>query len=314
MLTRRHIRIKVLQNIYAFNKTDHGDLAKQEKFLVYSIEQTRDLHLLLLALLAAIHKHAQTQIEKRKQLHLASKEDLNPDRSFVDNPIFSKISDNPFLADLVKKQKLDVWEHDNEYVSLLYKDLIASELYEDYLAKPAKTLEDHRQFAADMFKKIVAPNDKLYDYLEDKRLTWLDDFPLVNTGLVKMLRKISPATEDSQIVPDLYKNDDDLDFGIKLFKKVVLKDEELTKDVIQKTPNWDKERIADMDMILIKMGLAEFLFFPSIPVKVTINEYLEIAKEYSTPKSSIFINGILDKSIGEYTASKRLNKIGRGLR
>lgn len=314
MLTRRHIRIKVLQNIYAINKTDHGDLDKQEKFLVYSIEQTRDLHVLLLALLAAIHEHAKKQIEKRKQLHLASKEDLNPDTSFVDNPVLRKISDNPFLADLVKKQKLDVWEHDNEYVSLLYKEIVQSDLYENYLAHPDKTLDDHRQFAAEMFKKIIAPNDKLYDYLEDKRLTWLDDFPLVNTGLVKMLRKISPATADSQIVPELYKNDDDLEYGIKLFKKVVLQDNELTKDVIDKTPNWDKERIADIDMILIKMGLAEFLYFPSIPVKVTINEYLEIAKEYSTPKSSIFINGILDKSIGEYKASKRLNKIGRGLR
>jgi N utilization substance protein B len=314
MLTRRHIRIKVLQNIYALNKTNHGDLVKQEKFLVYSIEQTRDLHLLLLALLAAIHKHAASQLEKRKLMHLASKEDLNPDKSFIENPIFTKISDNEFLSELVKKQKLDVWEHDNEYVSLLYKELIQSDLYTNYLSKNNKSLEDHANFAADMFKKIIAPNDKLYDYIEDMRLTWIDDYPLVNTGLVKMLRKITLNTQDSQIVPQLYKNDDDLDFGKKLFKKVVLQDESLTKDVINKTPNWDKERIADLDMILIKMGLAEFLYFPSIPVKVTINEYLEIAKEYSTPKSSIFINGILDKSIGEYAESKRLKKIGRGLR
>lgn len=314
MLTRRHIRIKVLQNIYAFNKANHDDLVKQEKFLVYSIEQTRDLHLLLLSLMASIHSHAISILEKSKKKHLASSEDLNPNTSFINNPVIKSIADNAMLTDLIKKRKLDFWVQDNEYVSLLYKEMVSSDVYKQYMDKSDKSLKDHQDFAAEMYKKVIAPNDKLYDYLEDKRLTWIDDFPLVNTGIVKMLRKLNAQSAQSKMIPDLYKNDDDLDFGKALFKKVVLKDEPLTKDVISKTANWDKERIADMDMIMIKMGLAEFLYFPSIPVKVTINEYLEIAKEYSTPKSSIFINGILDKSVSEYKANKSLNKIGRGLR
>jgi N utilization substance protein B len=161
---------------------------------------------------------------------------------------------------------------------------------------------------------VIAPSDKYYEYIEDKRLTWIDDFPIVNTALAKVLAKISEKNVSTILLPELYKNQDDKQYAKQLFTKVVLNDETLSKEIEGKTPNWDKERIAEMDMIILKMGIAEFLHFPSIPVRATINEYLEIAKEYSTPKSSIFINGILDKLVKEFETSKKLNKIGRGLR
>jgi len=159
----------------------------------------------------------------------------------------------------------------------------------------------------------VAPNEKLYDYLEDKRLTWLDDFPIVNTALVKVLSKVSGKNVKTVLLPELYKNDEDRDFAVTLFRKTILNEEKLSKEIDGKTPNWDTERIAELDMIILKMGITEFLNFPSIPVRATINEYLEIAKEYSTPKSSLFINGILDKIVKEFTEARKLNKIGRGL-
>ena len=165
-----------------------------------------------------------------------------------------------------------------------------------------------------IFKEIIAPNDKLYEYLEDKRLTWLDDFPLVNTLILKMLQKISDKNIHSILIPEVYKNKEDRDYAIQLFQKVILNDDELSKEIDGKTPNWDKERIADLDMIILKMGISEFVHFESIPVKATINEYLEVSKEYSTPKSSIFINGILDKIVKDLKEAGKLNKIGRGLK
>ncbi len=314
MLTRRHIRIKVLQSIYAFDKINLDDLKKQEKFLVYSMEQMRDLHILMLWMLVNINKYAESQLEKGKKKHLVTQEDLNPNTAFVNNRVIALCSENSDLAAIVAKRKLDLWSLDNEYVSLLYREMRDSDIYKEYMALDNPDFEADRQFVIALFKQIIAPNDKLYDYLEDKRLTWLDDYPLVNTGILKMIRQLNSGGKGVKMIPEIYKNDDDLEFGLALFRKVILKDSELTKAVVDKTPNWDKERIADLDLIMIKMGIAEFLYFPSIPVKVTINEYLEIAKEYSTPKSSIFINGILDKLVNEYRENNTLNKIGRGLR
>ena len=163
------------------------------------------------------------------------------------------------------------------------------------------------------FSYFIAPNEKLYDYLEDNKLTWVDDIPLVNTAIQKQLKQIKDTNPDAVIVPKLYKDIDDKEFVRNLFRKTILNNSELTKEFIDKTPNWDAERIAEIDAIILKMAICEFLKFPSIPVKVTINEYLEIAKEYSTPKSSIFINGILDNLVKELTANKKMVKVGRGL-
>ena len=162
-----------------------------------------------------------------------------------------------------------------------------------------------------MFKEIVAPNEKLADYFEDKTITWVDDIPFVNTWIVKSLNSLN-ATKPL-IFGDLYKDEDDKNFVVELFRKVVLNHSEYEKEIEEKTPNWDIDRIAEMDMLLIKMAMAEFMKFPSIPTRVTINEYIEISKDYSTSKSSYFINGVLDKILKDLTASKRLNKIGRGL-
>src|SRR5690606_33313076 len=180
-----------------------------------------------------------------------------------------------------------------------------------YMKTKATSFEEDKQFVIDMFTEIIAPNDKLYEYLEDNKLTWIDDIPMVNTQIQKQLKQISQDGEFR--VPKLYKDQEDKEFVNLLFRKTILNEKELAKEYIDKTPNWDSERIAEIDTIILKLAICEFLKFPSIPVKVTINEYLEIAKEYSTPKSSIFINGILDNLVKEFTAAEKLNKIGRGL-
>lgn len=313
MLTRRHIRTKVLQSVYAFDQSEHRDLDKQEKFLHYSIDQMQDLYIIMLQLLVEVKNHASNYLTKSQQKFLATAVEKNPSRNFIDNSLLMLISTNGELKEMLANKKLNYWETDNEYVSILFNELKEKEWYQNYLDLKNPSPKEDRELVVQFYKQVLAPNEKLYEYLEDKRLTWLDDFPIVNTAMVKMLNKLKPGNVSDILLPKLYKNEDDKEFVTTLFRKVVLNDEKIYKEIEGKTPNWDKERIADVDMIVLKMGIAEFLFFPSIPVRVTINEYLEVAKEYSTPKSSIFINGILDKLVKEYTADNKLNKIGRGL-
>lgn len=312
MLTRRHIRVKVMQSVYSLNQTKHADLEKQEKFLLYSLDQMLDLYVLLLQSMVAMRDHAEAYMLKSQLKHLATKEEKNPSRRFVDNRAIQLLAENNFLQEFLKKKKLNYWKEDDEYIAILFNAMIEKEWYRDYISEKDTTLASDRKFLVKLYKEIIAPNEKLYEYLEDKRLTWIDDFPIVNTAIVKMLGKLS-TENTSAVIPSIYKNEEDRDYALQLFKKVVLNDEKLEAKIDGKTPNWDKERIAEIDLIILKMGIAEFLYFPSIPVRVTINEYLEVSKEYSTPKSSIFINGILDKLVKELQENKSLNKMGRGL-
>lgn len=313
MLTRRHIRVKVLQSLYAFYQSDEQDLVKQEKFLQFSITQIQDLHALMLHILVALRNHADQYQEKSRKKILATQEEKNPSRNFVENKAIACIESNTVLSEFLKNRKLTNWEDDDEYVSLLFKELRDIAWYQAYLAMEDPSFKDDRDILVKIYKEVIAPNDKLYEYLEDKRLTWLDDFPLVNTAVVRSLGKLSEKKSKNLFQSDVFRDEDDRQFSLDLLRKVVLNDDKLSEQIDGKTPNWDRERIADLDLIILKMGIAEFNYFPSIPVRVTINEYLEIAKEYSTPKSSIFINGILDNVVKEYKADGKLNKIGRGL-
>ena len=314
MLTRRHIRVKVLQSIYALRQSNNPDLEKQEKFLFYSIDQMLDLYALSLQLLVEMRKADRKFLVTSQQKHLATSEEKNFSTTFLDNKVLALIEQNEDLSNYIENKKLNYWDLDGEYVTILLKDLRAKDFYKEYILNQNTSFKEDQDFLVSLFKKVIAPSDKYYEYIEDKRLTWVDDFPIVNTALAKMLAKISEKNVSTILLPELYKNQDDKQYAKQLFTKVVLNDEKLSQEIEGKTPNWDKERIAEMDMIILKMGIAEFLHFPSIPVRATINEYLEIAKEYSTPKSSIFINGILDKLVKEFETSKKLNKIGRGLR
>lgn len=313
MLNRRHIRIKVMQSIYAFNGSESDDLSKNEKFLLFSIDNMYNLYLLILALLVEVQKRAEADLQKKQKKHLATQEDKNPNRKFVKNELLGLICENTLLKDEFKSKKITNWELDNEYVDIIFKAILKSDLYKDYMQTRTSSFKEDKDFIVDVFKDIIAPNEKLYEYIEDKHLTWLDDLPTVNTTILKLLRKSKAKITSTHFIPQLYKDADDKQFAISLLKKTILNTKVLNNEIALKTKNWDADRIADVDFVLLQMAICELKEFPSIPVKVTINEYLEIAKEYSTPKSSIFINGILDKLVKEYEEAKILNKVGRGL-
>ena len=313
MLNRRHIRIKVMQTLYAFNNTESDDLKKDETFLLQSLDSMYDLYLIILSLLIEVQKKSEDHLTKTQNKLLATDEDKNPNRKFINNQVLDLIKNNENLKNELEKRKLDYWYLDFEYVDIIFRAILESSTYKDYMKTRTSDFNEDKNFLIDIFSEIIAPNDKLYDYFEDKKLTWIDDLPIVNTSILKLLKKVKPNASQSYFTPKLYKDVDDRDFAIDLLKKTILNRSKFNTEISEKTTNWDSERIANLDGLMLQMAICEFQKFSSIPVKVTINEYLEIAKEYSTPKSSIFINGILDKISKEYYEQDKYSKIGRGL-
>jgi N utilization substance protein B len=303
-----------MQCIYALSQTREESLDGQKKFLKGSIENMYVLYLLQLSLFTELHKLAEKHVLHDEKKYLSDEKTnwRNP-RKFIDNLLLLQLQSNTLLKEQLEKRKLKNWYLNEEYVKIVYRDLVDSDLYKTYMKEEGRSFEKDREFLTEAFKQIIAPNEKIYEYFEDDRLTWVDDIPLVNTFLLKLMRKAAHDTPASYFLPELLKDQADLDFANELLTKTLLKDGEWEKEVEGNTPNWDKERIAEIDFILLKMAICELLSFSSIPEKVTINEYLEIAKEYSTPKSSIFINGILDKLVKEYKESGKMRKSGRGL-
>ncbi|MEM6863641.1 MAG: transcription antitermination factor NusB [Bacteroidota bacterium] len=315
MLTRRHIRVKVMQCIYALVQSKDDSLEKQEKFLKMSIENMYVLYLLMLSLIKEIHARAEKHLQHASKKYLATEEDAYPNpEKFVNNAVLVQISQNGLLKDNLAKRKLNNWYFNEDYVKIIYKDVVKSDIYKSYMTSKDKSYSEDKAVILQLFKEVIAPNEKIYEYFEDDKLTWIDDFPIVNTFLLKRIKKADKSKGDSYFLPRLVKDEQDLDFAKKLLTKTLLNDAKWEQEIEGKTPNWDNDRIAEIDSIILKMAICELLNFPSIPEKVTLNEYLEIAKEYSTPKSSIFINGVLDKLAKEYKNTGRLQKMGRGLR
>ncbi|MEX0361328.1 transcription antitermination factor NusB [Flagellimonas sp.] len=314
MLTRRHIRVKVMQCIYALIQSKDDSLEKQQKFLKISIENMYVLYLLVLSLLVELHRLAEKHVQHASKKYLASEEDGYPDpEKFIKNRLLVQIASNKQLQQELSNRKLNNWYLNEEYVKIIHKEIMGSDIYKTYMTDTANGYEQDKEVIIQLFKEIIAPNEKIYEYFEDDKLTWVDDIPIVNTYLVKKLKKASANSNENFFLPALLKDQQDMVYANDLLTKTLLNDAKWEKEIEGKTPNWDNDRIAEIDSIILKMAICELLNFPSIPEKVTLNEYLEVAKEYSTPKSSIFINGVLDKLAKEYKSTGQLQKMGRGL-
>ncbi|MEO9503756.1 transcription antitermination protein NusB [Nonlabens ulvanivorans] len=311
MLTRRQLRIKVMQAIFAFQKQENAEIKEFETFLNQSMTKTYSLFLYMTQLLVEIHKLAEDKVIKGQQRHLATDSDLNPTRNFIDNKILTKLRESQVLVDALKQRDLKPWHLNVRYVENLYNQITTSKTYVIYMSEPDQSLKADLKFLTQIYTDVIAPNDEILDFLEDENITWTDDYPLVNSAMIMFLRKIKPGKEIK--LPELIKDEDDVKFTMDLFRKTLFNREEFLERIEGKTPNWEQDRIAQIDLVLIMMAQCEFLKFNSIPVKVSLNEYLEISKDYSTPKSSFFINGILDNLSKEYETEGVLNKSGRGL-
>jgi N utilization substance protein B len=311
MLNRRHIRAKVMQVLYAQTANSKEDDSASQ--LQNSMEHMYKLYLLMTSLLIKLRERAIDHQKRSEKKYIKTQEDVNPNMRFVDNFLLQKLTEDTALNAELESHKIQYWEQDGEYVELIYQDLIKSDLYESFMSNSKSSLENDVAFVVEVFREIIVSNNKLYDYFQDKNITWVDDFPVVNTFIVKLFKRMTTKLKTEFFTPNLFKDKEDEAFGFKLMKATRDNFEVYNAEIISKTKNWDKDRIAKIDFVLLQMAICEFQEFPSIPTKVTINEYIELAKEYSTPKSNVFINGVLDKIVKDYRNQKTLNKKGRGL-
>ena len=313
LLTRRLIRTKVMQLLFANNEGEQANLTNVKSSLKDSLLGIYDFYLLQLALFVGIHKKASRQLQYYKHKHVVQDHEFMMCENLVNNRILNHIATNEFLAEEMQRRQIDLWENHPEYVDLVYKAIWTDEEFSSQPCAKKPNFEVDRLQMTELFKNVIAPNEKLHDFFSDHRLTWDIDLPVVNSLLLKRLSKIKDPISPDYFMVDIFNDSEDEQFANDLMTKTILNGIAYQEEVAKKTENWDQERIARLDMILLQMAICEFKEFPQLPVFVTIDEYIELAKEFSTPKSSIFVNGILDKIIKEYMASNELNKIGRGL-
>ena len=312
MVNRRHIRSKVLQAIYAMTQNHSDQLDIYEKYLFNSLENIRELYLLMLSSLVELQKVENDFLEVSSQKHLATPQERNPNKKFINNTVLQILVGSDTLTNWLDELNVNQFHVNDHYIKSLLQEIKTSDLYKSYMRNNVNDFNEDKDFVIKLFTDFIAPNEKIYEFLEDYKISWIDDIPVVNTAILKQLEGIKDASSYFKL-NKVFKDEEDKDFAKQLFRKTALNADVFVKEYEDKTRNWELDRIADIDTIILNLGVCELQKFPSIPVKVTINEYLELAKEYSTPKSSIFINGILDALVKEYRQENKLNKIGRGL-
>ena len=312
MLSRRLLRIKILHALYAFFKANNDSVQKSEKELFFSIGKSYDLFHYLLLLIVDVVNYAGSRIELAKEKRMPSYEDLNPNTKFVDNKLFKQIEENADLKKYLSNTKLS-WVNYPELIKKIYQNVTQSDFYSKYMSDKNSDYETDKKIIIDIFEQIIPEEELLFQILEEQSIYWNDDIEFIISMVIKSLKKFSEKDGEHVKLPHLYKNDDDVDFVKTLFRNCI-KNHESSLELIEKySKNWDLERIAFMDILLLEMAISEILNIESIPVKVSFNEYIELAKFYSTEKSSVFVNGVLDRIINSLKENNKIKKRGRGL-
>ena len=310
MLDRRHLRVKVMQVLYAFQQSEIKDIKLQEKNLLASVDKVNEMYISLLALINDVVQYAEIDAIDRANKHLPSEDDLNANLKVLQNQFIKLLLDNTDYQLSIKKYKTS-WDFDPELARSLFMTLKASEEYKAYLINPVQDLHTDKDLIKFIFKKVILKSALAQQALEEQHLNWQVDQDVLQAMIAKTLKSF---TESDQKLAQVSANwIEDKEFVLDLYQKTIANNQTYQDLIAAKTKNWDADRIALMDVLLMKMALAEMIYFTSIPVKVTINEYLEIAKEFSTPKSNSFINGILDKILDDLKADGKIRKYGRGL-
>ncbi len=312
MISRRIIRTKVLQVLYAYYSSEEKSINNTEKELFFCIHKTYDLYHYLFALVIEIADYAENRIEIKKNKHQPTHDDLHPNTKFVSNLFIHQLRENRQLNAYLKQTKLS-WVNHPELIKELYLIMIESEIYVSYLNSEIRSYQEDRKFIEKIFNKIFLVSEELYEVLEEQSIYWNDDIEFVISVIVKTMKRFNEYSDSDQRLMPLYKDDEDRDFAKNLLRKSIINHDELHGLIKVHSSNWDVERIAFMDILMMQLAITEFLHFPSIPTKVTMNEYIELSKFYSTEKSRNFINGILDKTLKDLKNEGKIIKTGRGL-
>ncbi len=309
MLNRRYLRIKTMQILYSYYQQDKPNALLFEKELFKSLDKIYDLYIYVLVLFTDMHHTAHLVLEENKNKRLPTAEDLNPNLRFIENILLQNLTNSSELKKEVLNRKIS-WQSDFDLVRKLFSELRATDLYKDYMASKTPSAKEDKQFLISVATEFLYEHDLLNHLFEEKNIHWADD----TFGAFSMVsRTFENFTGTFKLVPLFKDAEDDKKFISTLFLKTIDGDKEYEKLIDEKTKNWEFDRIASMDVLLMKMAMTEFLHINNVPVKVSLNEYIDISKEYSTPNSKNFINGILDKIIADLKRDNLIQKTGRGL-
>lgn len=311
MLSRRHIRIKILHALYGYAQNEGMDMAVAERNLMSSIDKIYELYLYELKAFLDIHTMAEDQIERKRNKKLPTEEDLNPNLKFVNNGFLKWLGGNGKFRSEIEKHKV-TWGDEKDILRKLLKEFQTSDEYLAYMSTRENDAEEDQQIMKKLYGKWIVHSELIHQTYEDHNLHWADDLDAAQLMVSRTFRLFREEGSENQL-PNLIKDDDDIEFARKLYRQSIVKSDEYQELIFDKAKNWESDRIALIDIILMKMALAEMVSFNEIPVKVTLNEYIELSKEYSTPKSGNFINGILDKIKSDLEEKGDIRKIGRGL-
>lgn len=307
MVNRILIRIKVVQIIYSYYLKGANDMSNAEKELLFSLDKTYELYHYLLLLIIELTDTQTARLEMAKSKHLATKEEKDPNIRFINNRFIAQLKTCKAFDDYLAQQKIS-WINEQDFLRLLLDKIESSDIYADYMASDDDSYEADKEFWRKVFKQIITENEDLRELLESQSLYWNDDFDIISTFVLKTIKKFEAKNGAKQTLLPMFKDNEDADFAKRLFRRAIL-DAEVNKQLINEhSKNWELDRVAQMDIIIMSVALAEIKTFPSIPIKVTLNEYIEIAKSYSTLKSGHFINGILDSAVAQLKKSGELTK------
>lgn len=317
MLTRRDIRIKVLQAAYAFIQSENDRLDQGDRYLIGSIEKIHQLYIWQLGFIIEIFDFANKRIEENKQKLVPSQEDLDPNTRFIDNRIINILRENKDYKKFHDAYKVN-YSIEPEMIRKFYMEFKRTEAYEEYMEASRSGYHEDREIVLEMLHKHIVNYDLLQSFFEEMDINWVDDFDTSLILIDKTIRGLKPNQDEFTRLPDLLKTNlegepEDKIFARNLFRKTIINIEKYDEIITTNASNWEFERIAKMDLLLLRLAICEFLEFPTIPVKVTINEYIDISKLFSSPKSRVFINGMLDKLASEFTEKEMMRKSGRGL-
>jgi N utilization substance protein B len=312
MISRRLLRIKALMALYAFNRREDDNLPAAEAELMFSIGKTYDLYHHLLLLVLEVADIASEKIEQALQKRMPTKEDLNPQRRFVDNIVIAQLRRNEALNAYISAKKLS-WVNHQHIPRTLYNKMTSWEVYEEYMKSETHDFQEDRKFIVSLITDFFANSEDLVSNMEEQSIYWNDDMEYVTAMVEKTIRKFKNESGEKRPLMPLFKNAEDEDFVKILFRKTILNSEKYSSIIDRNTTNWEVDRIALMDILVMQLAITEITEFREIPVKVTLNEYIEIAKYYCTSKSSTFVNGILDNIVKEIRDQGLISKTGRGL-
>ena len=307
MINRVLIRLKVMQIVYAYYQNGNKNLDTAEKELFFSLSKAYDMYNYLLLLMVEITRQAERKQNAARQKLLPTSEELYPNRKFVENRFIAQLEVNKQLNDFVVNQK-KTWANEEEFIKALCEKIQASDIYNEYMAAETSSYEEDRELWRKIYKKIIFNNPELDQVLEDQSLYWNDDKEIVDTFVLKTIKRFDEKNGAGQELLPEFKDEEDKDFARRLFRRTILNADYYRHLISENTRNWELDRVAFMDVIIMQIALAEILSFPNIPISVSLNEYVEIAKLYSTPKSGSFINGTLDGIVKDLQKENKLTK------